>query len=158
MRDAATAIPGRCVARASRRDYVTQMRWNVFVGKLVGIGGTAFLVAACASGKRMPDPTNVNPSQPHPVGDPVYVNPGSGPINAALGAAGAAGASAAQRAVGGCYSTCLPGTVCNPKTGLCDELPCHDRCSSNQYCDTSGPFHHCVTKQIDLKRDDAPKQ
>jgi hypothetical protein len=129
------------------------MQWGIFICGAARLGIAAFLLAACASGKPLPDPTNVNPSQPHPVGEQVYVNPGSGPLNAALGTAAAAGASAAQRTAGGCYSTCLPGTVCNPKTGLCDELPCRDRCTSEQYCDTTGPFPRCVSQKVDLKLD-----
>jgi len=133
------------------------MQRDTFISSAARLGIAAFLLAACVSGKPLPDPANVNPSQPHPIGDQVYVNPGSGPLNAALGTAAAAGASTAQRAAGGCYSTCLPGTACNPKTGLCDELPCRDRCTSGQYCDTSGPFPSCVNHKVDLKLD-SPRQ
>ncbi len=123
-----------------------------------GITTAALLFMACASGKTLPDPTNINPSQPHPIGDQSYVNPGSGALNAGLGTAAAAAAGVAQRIAGGCYSNCVPGTVCNSKTGLCDVLPCRNDCTSSQYCDTSGPFPRCIDSKVNLKIDPAPKQ
>ncbi len=61
-------------------------------------------------------------------------------LNLAIGAA-AAGTS---RALGGCYAACPTGTTCNPKTGLCDTIPCHGRCSESEHCDISGLFDRCV--------------
>jgi len=57
----------------------------------------------------------------------------------------ATGVGAARVAEGACFTICGPGTACNPKTKLCDALPCHDECRSNQICDTSGPLDRCVT-------------
>jgi hypothetical protein len=39
---------------------------------------------------------------------------------AALNTGLALGASAAQRSAGGCYASCVGGTVCNPRTGYCE--------------------------------------
>lgn len=39
---------------------------------------------------------------------------------AAINGAFALGASLSQRAAGGCYATCSPGTACNPRTGYCE--------------------------------------
>lgn len=67
--------------------------------------------------------------------------------NAAVGSAVALGASAVQRASGGCYSQCVPGTTCNPKTGLCDPLPCRGECLATEECvGYPGPFEHCERK------------
>jgi hypothetical protein len=116
------------------------------------LSALAVVLASCASTRAAPDPTAVNPSQPHAVGDPVYVNGGGGPVDAALMTGVAAGAAVVQRHQGGCYATCPPGTACNTANGLCEELPCHGRCDGNQYCDTSGPFPKCVgAGEVDLK-------
>jgi hypothetical protein len=40
---------------------------------------------------------------------------------AAINSALAVGASAAQRSAGGCYAQCVGGTVCNPRTGFCEQ-------------------------------------
>ncbi|HQR30841.1 MAG TPA: hypothetical protein PLL32_10555 [Anaeromyxobacteraceae bacterium] len=40
---------------------------------------------------------------------------------AAINSAIAVGASAAQRSAGGCYAQCVAGTVCNPRTGFCEQ-------------------------------------
>jgi hypothetical protein len=48
---------------------------------------------------------------------------------AALNTGVALGLAGAQRAQGGCYAVCAYGTVCNPKTGLC-EAP-----TSDVYCE-----------------------
>jgi hypothetical protein len=69
----------------------------------------------------------------------------------------AIGASAVQRATGGCYSACVPGTTCNPRTGLCDPLPCRGECLATEECvGHPGPFEHCERKvttplQLDVK-------
>ncbi len=39
---------------------------------------------------------------------------------AAINTGLAAGVSALQRSQGGCYATCVGGTVCNTRTGFCD--------------------------------------
>lgn len=43
-----------------------------------------------------------------------------GPSRAAGAVAFGVAGAAASRALGGCYAQCLPGTVCNPKNGLCE--------------------------------------
>jgi hypothetical protein len=40
--------------------------------------------------------------------------------SAAINTALAAGASVAQKSAGGCYATCVGGTICNPRTGFCE--------------------------------------
>ena len=40
--------------------------------------------------------------------------------SAILNSAIAVGAAAQQRAEGGCYASCPPGTACNPVTGYCE--------------------------------------
>ena len=40
---------------------------------------------------------------------------------AAINSAIAVGAAAAQRSAGGCYAQCVAGTVCNPRTGFCEQ-------------------------------------
>lgn len=76
-----------------------------------------------------------------------------------LGAAGlntgaALGVAAAQRASGGCYATCTHGTVCNPKTGLCEAGS-----PAETYCEEApGGGVRCVPLQIgkeEQKRPDA---
>ena len=65
--------------------------------------------------------------------------------NAAVGTAlGLAGAGI-SRASGGCYASCPPGTTCNARTGMCDELPCRDRCNANQVCDLDRAVPTCVS-------------
>jgi hypothetical protein len=40
---------------------------------------------------------------------------------AAINTALAVGVSAAQRSAGGCYAQCVAGTICNPRTGFCEQ-------------------------------------
>jgi hypothetical protein len=114
------------------------------------------LLAACAgatAGGRggVADPAS-NPSQPHPPGEPVQINAGASPADAALMTGLAVGSSVAQRKSGGCYANCPPGTTCNSATGLCEDQPCHGRGGTDQTCDTSGPFPQCVARlKEDLK-------
>jgi hypothetical protein len=42
------------------------------------------------------------------------------PTHAAVGTGIAVAGAAANRAAGGCWAQCLPGTVCNPANGLCE--------------------------------------
>jgi len=56
----------------------------------------------------------------------------------------ASGVGAVRVAEGDCFTLCAPETVCNPKTKLCDPLPCRGHCASNEVCDTSGPLDRCV--------------
>ncbi len=54
--------------------------------------------------------------------------------SAALNSAIAVGASAAQRAAGGCYAQCTPGTTCNERTGMCEKIPCGGSCQGLEIC------------------------
>jgi hypothetical protein len=65
---------------------------------------------------------------------------------AAINTGLALGAAAAQRSQGGCYAVCTHGTVCNPKTGLCEST------SADVYCepDPAGGTR-CVPLQIGRK-------
>lgn len=47
---------------------------------------------------------------------------------AAINTGLALGVSAAQRSAGGCYATCTGGTVCNPRTGLCEAAVATEVC------------------------------
>jgi hypothetical protein len=112
----------------------------------------AACVSASAGRAGWADPSSRNPSQAQPAGEPTYISSGASAIDAAVMTSLAVGASAAQRASGGCYANCPPGTVCNPGTGLCDTQPCHNRCSAEETCDTTGPFPNCVArKPVDLQ-------
>jgi hypothetical protein len=64
---------------------------------------------------------------------------------AAINTALAAGASVAQRSAGGCYSTCTHGTVCNPRTGFCDPLPCGGGCQAWELCVETEAAWRCVS-------------
>ena len=80
---------------------------------------------------------------------------GSG-ANAVLNTAIGVGAGAVQRARGGCYSACAPGTACNRKTGFCESLPCDGRCRVDEICVPTPTAEQCVPKtQQDLWGDDA---
>lgn len=56
----------------------------------------------------------------------------------------AAGASAAKRSTGDCYVDCLPGTRCNRSSGLCEPLPCRDKCGPNESCEESLGGIKCI--------------
>lgn len=47
------------------------------------------------------------------------------PANAAIGTGIAVAGAAANRAAGGCWANCLPGTVCNKANGLCERAEAH---------------------------------
>jgi hypothetical protein len=69
------------------------------------------------------------------------VSTGAG-VATATGAALAA--SAASRMLGGCYAICQQGEVCNPRTGLCDTLPCHGNCATGEKCEDTFLGEKCV--------------
>lgn len=69
---------------------------------------------------------------------------GAGAAGALANVAIASGVGAARVSQGDCFTMCAPGTVCNPKTKLCDALPCHDRCKQDEVCDMSGGGERCV--------------
>ena len=56
----------------------------------------------------------------------------------------AGGASAYKRSTGDCYVDCLPGTRCNRQTGLCETLPCRDKCGPNETCEESMGGIKCI--------------
>jgi hypothetical protein len=63
---------------------------------------------------------------------------------AAINSTVALGAAAAQRAGGGCFAVCANGTICNPRTGLCDAQP-----SAQVYCEEApGGGFRCVPLEI----------
>lgn len=72
----------------------------------------------------------------------------TGSANTALGAGLmttlAVGASAAKRSSGDCYVDCLPGTRCNRQSGLCETLPCRDKCGPNESCEESLGGIKCI--------------
>jgi hypothetical protein len=72
----------------------------------------------------------------------------TGSANTALGAGImttlAVGASAAKRSSGDCYVDCLPGTRCNRQSGLCETLPCRDKCGPNESCEESLGGIKCI--------------
>jgi len=51
---------------------------------------------------------------------------------AALNTAAAVGAALEQKAAGGCYATCSHGTVCNPRTGLCEAASATEVCDQGE--------------------------
>ena len=51
---------------------------------------------------------------------------------AALNSAVAVGAAMGQKAAGGCYATCTHGTVCNPRTGLCESPSAAEVCDQGE--------------------------
>jgi hypothetical protein len=60
-------------------------------------------------------------------------------INAGIGL----GAAAAQRSGGGCYAVCTNGTICNPRTGLCEATAADTVCQ-----EAPGGGMRCVPLQI----------
>jgi hypothetical protein len=62
----------------------------------------------------------------------------TGSSNTIAGAAAttslAVGAAAASRAAGGCIAICTGETFCNPRTGLCEGLPCAGKCGAGEKC------------------------
>ena len=71
---------------------------------------------------------------------------------AAINTGVAATVAGAQRASGGCYATCAHGTVCNPKTGLCES-----RDVSQTYCEEApGGGVRCIPLQIGKEEQPRP--
>ncbi len=82
---------------------------------------------------------------------------GPAAANAAIGVA----AAAVSRSQGGCYSACPVGTACNPKTGMCDELPCRGACQPSERCDTNRLIPACVPRveampDLQIKQKEGP--
>jgi hypothetical protein len=58
--------------------------------------------------------------------------------------AAAIGVAAAERSAGGCIAICTNGTVCNTKTGLCEQLPCRGRCGETEHCEETFTESRCI--------------
>jgi hypothetical protein len=58
--------------------------------------------------------------------------------------AAAVGSSGLQRSAGGCYANCTSGTVCNPRTGLCERAPCDGSCGAGEHCESSYSKSWCA--------------
>src|SRR5436305_1442373 len=56
----------------------------------------------------------------------------------------AIGSSALQRRSGGCYAVCANGTSCNPRTGLCERMPCDGLCGADQHCEVTAIETKCA--------------
>jgi hypothetical protein len=58
----------------------------------------------------------------------------------------AMGAAALSRSQGGCIAICTGGTVCNPRSGLCERPPCGDAsCGPGERCEVSFKGSQCVS-------------
>jgi len=69
---------------------------------------------------------------------------GRAATGAALNTAVAVGVGAARVSRGRCFSECVRGTRCNPRSGLCESVPCEGACKSNEICDESRLVPRCV--------------
>lgn len=58
----------------------------------------------------------------------------------------AVGAAVINKELGGCYSVCEHGYACNPRTGLCEKVPCGG-CPVDMMCDTDQDPPECVPIQ-----------
>ncbi len=66
---------------------------------------------------------------------------------AAINTAIALGVAAEQRAAGRCYAVCTSGTVCNPKTGMCEAA------AANEVCEEApGGGMRCIPFEITAQR------
>jgi len=65
-------------------------------------------------------------------------------VGASTMTAAAIGAAALQRSAGGCIATCVGGTICNPRSGLCEKAPCDGSCRPDQHCETSATESWCA--------------
>lgn len=65
-------------------------------------------------------------------------------VGAATTTSAAVTLSAVQRKAGGCYAVCTGGTVCNPRSGFCERLPCDGLCGPDEHCDTSFSQSKCA--------------
>lgn len=69
---------------------------------------------------------------------------GQAATGAALNTAVAVGVGAARVSRGRCFSECVRGTRCNPRSGLCESVPCEGACTTNEICDESKLVPRCV--------------
>lgn len=65
-------------------------------------------------------------------------------VGASAITAEAAAAAAFNRSQGGCIAMCTNGTVCNPRSGLCERPPCDNACGPGERCDVSFKGNQCV--------------
>jgi hypothetical protein len=65
-------------------------------------------------------------------------------VGATATTSAALAASAANRASGGCWAMCTNGTTCNPRTGLCDEIPCRGLCGAGEHCEATYAESKCM--------------
>jgi hypothetical protein len=65
-------------------------------------------------------------------------------VGASTTTALALGTSAAQRHAGGCYAVCSGGTSCNPRSGLCERMPCDGQCAAGQHCESTATQSFCA--------------
>ncbi len=65
-------------------------------------------------------------------------------VGAALTTAAGISAAAANRAAGGCIAICTAGTICNPRTGLCERQACDGRCGPSEICEETFSGSKCV--------------
>jgi hypothetical protein len=69
---------------------------------------------------------------------------GSTLAGASVTTGAALAASAANRASGGCYALCTNGTSCNPRTGMCELLPCRGLCAADEHCESTYAESKCL--------------
>src|SRR5260370_9119271 len=77
-----------------------------------------------------------------------FGGPGTVAGDAAAAAIVGVAASGISRASGGCYASCPPGTFCNSRSGLCDELPCRGLCNPDEHCELTAASSRCVSGRI----------
>jgi hypothetical protein len=58
--------------------------------------------------------------------------------------AAAIGAATGERSAGGCIAICTNGTVCNPRSGLCEQQPCRGRCGEGERCEETFAESKCI--------------
>jgi len=58
----------------------------------------------------------------------------------------AIGAAVVNKELGGCYSVCDKGYACNPRTGMCEQIPCGG-CPMDTMCDSGQDPPACVPIQ-----------
>ncbi len=63
----------------------------------------------------------------------------------------AVGAAMVNKEINGCYSVCDNGYACNPRTGLCEKVPCGG-CPVDMMCDIDQDPPACVPIQVDSIR------
>jgi hypothetical protein len=97
----------------------------------------------------------------HQVGNAMGAGVSTG-VGVGVSVAAAVGASAYSRSQGGCYSVCQAWETCNRNTGLCESLPCNNRCGTDERCDRGGAFGDSCVKiesglAVKAKTDDKSK-